>query len=201
MRVRQLGSTGLPVCFFMADSTDHITGLTGLSPAVEISKNGGAFASPVGAIAEIGYGWYALAGNATDRNTLGTLLVHAEAEGADPFDMDITIDSYLGHLDGDISGLPSEDDIDDKLTTEHGAGDWGAGIGLQLKEYTLLDSEGNPVGGIECWATSDASGAVRISPVRLTNDLGKVVFQLDVPVGTHVWIWHRGASTGDEEVV
>ena len=37
-------------------------------------------------MSEIGNGWYALAGNATDRNTAGDLLVHATATGADPAD-------------------------------------------------------------------------------------------------------------------
>jgi hypothetical protein len=37
-------------------------------------------------VSEIGNGWYSLAGNATDRNTLGEQLLHAEASGADDFD-------------------------------------------------------------------------------------------------------------------
>jgi hypothetical protein len=67
----------------MVDSTDHIAGKAGLSPTVTISKNGAAFGAPAGAIAEIGSGWYRIAGNATDSNTVGSLLVHAAAGGAD----------------------------------------------------------------------------------------------------------------------
>jgi hypothetical protein len=80
--------------FFMADSSDHITGKEGLSPDVTLSKNGGAFAAPSGAVTEIGNGWYSLAGNATDRNTLGEFLLHAEASGADPADEKYTIESH-----------------------------------------------------------------------------------------------------------
>lgn len=73
--------------FFMVDSTDHISGKTGLSPTVTLSKNGAAFAAPSGAITEIANGWYKVAGNATDTGTLGPLLLHASATGADPSDV------------------------------------------------------------------------------------------------------------------
>ncbi len=74
------------IYFLMIDSTDHLTGKTGLSPTVTILKNGGAFASPAGAVTEVSVGWYRLAANATDENTLGPLLLHATAAGADPRD-------------------------------------------------------------------------------------------------------------------
>ena len=44
---RQKGSTDLPIVFFMADETDHETGLTGLTCAVTLSKNGGAFGAVI----------------------------------------------------------------------------------------------------------------------------------------------------------
>jgi hypothetical protein len=75
------------VPFFLVDSADHISPKTGLTPTVTISKNGAAFGAPAGAVTEIGNGWYKIAGNATDSNTLGSLLVHATASGADPFDV------------------------------------------------------------------------------------------------------------------
>lgn len=86
MKARKQSTTTYPIPFLMVDSADHITGKTGLTPTVTISKNGGAFGAPSGAVTEIGSGWYALAGNATDRNTLGELLLHATAAGADPVD-------------------------------------------------------------------------------------------------------------------
>jgi len=86
MKLRQQSSTSYPITFLMVDSADHITGKTGLTPTVTISKNGAGFGSPAGAVTEIGSGWYALAGNATDRGTLGDLLIHATATGADPVD-------------------------------------------------------------------------------------------------------------------
>lgn len=91
---RKLSSTGYPIVFFMADSADHVTGKTGLSPSVTISKNGGAFGAASGAVSELSNGWYALAGNATDRGTLGALAVHASASGADPADVLVEIVSH-----------------------------------------------------------------------------------------------------------
>ena len=87
MRQRQQDSTMYPISFFMADSVDRVTGKTGLSPTVTLSKNGGAFAAASGAVSEIDNGWYRLAGNAGDRDTLGELIVHSEATGADPADL------------------------------------------------------------------------------------------------------------------
>lgn len=80
-------STQSALLFLMVDSTDHVTGKTGLSPTVTISKNGGTFASPSGAVTEISGGWYKVAGNATDTNTLGPLALHATGTAADPTDL------------------------------------------------------------------------------------------------------------------
>jgi hypothetical protein len=80
------GQTAQPLVFLLVSSTDHISGLTGATPAVTLSKNGGAFASPAGSVTEIGNGWYKVAGNAADSGTLGPLLLHATATGADPVD-------------------------------------------------------------------------------------------------------------------
>lgn len=86
MLIKQ-SSTSHVLVFLLVDDTDHITGVTGLSPTVTLSKAGGAFASPAGAVTEIANGWYQVAGNATDTNTLGPLILHATGTGADPVDM------------------------------------------------------------------------------------------------------------------
>jgi len=46
MRTRRLNSSDQPVCFFMANSNDHLTGKIGLEPSVLISKNAAPFAPP-----------------------------------------------------------------------------------------------------------------------------------------------------------
>jgi len=90
----QQSTTAQPLTFLMVLASDHVTGATGLSPTVTISKNGGAFASPSVSPTEIGNGWYKLAGNATDNNTLGPLLLHATAATADPVDVTFTVVAY-----------------------------------------------------------------------------------------------------------
>ncbi len=59
-------------------------GGTGYGPTVTLSKNGGAFASPAGAVSEFGNGWYQVAGNSTDTGTLGPLVLHVAASGVTP---------------------------------------------------------------------------------------------------------------------
>lgn len=84
-------TTTYALVFLMVDSTDHVTGKTGLTPTVTLSKNGGAFASPSGAVSEIANGWYKVAGNATDNATLGPLILHATGTAADPTDVVYTV--------------------------------------------------------------------------------------------------------------
>ncbi|HZX69756.1 MAG TPA: hypothetical protein VFE77_02975 [Rhodanobacter sp.] len=80
-------STESALLFFLTLASDHISPATGLSPTVTISKNGGAFGSPSGAVSEIANGWYKVAGNATDTGTLGPLALHASVSTADNCDM------------------------------------------------------------------------------------------------------------------
>lgn len=86
----------------MVDSTDHVTPKTGLSPTVTLSKAGGSFASPSGAVTEIANGWYKVAGNATDTNTLGALILHATGTGADPTDIYFDVIA----IDPQIASIP-----------------------------------------------------------------------------------------------
>jgi len=87
MNERQQSSIGYPLTFFMASSSNHISGVTGLSPSAWIAKSGSAFVSASGAVAETGSGWYYVAGHANDRSALGDLALHVAASaGADPYD-------------------------------------------------------------------------------------------------------------------
>lgn len=83
----QQSTTAYPLVFLLISSTDHISGLTGATVTVTISKAGAAFGSPAGSVTEIGSGWYKVAGSATDTNTLGPLALHATATGSDPTDV------------------------------------------------------------------------------------------------------------------
>lgn len=84
-------TTTFAVVFQLIASSDHITGLTGKSGSVvvQISKNGGAGATPSGAITEVDAtnlpGVYKLAGNATDSGTAGPLWIYAKDAASDPY--------------------------------------------------------------------------------------------------------------------
>jgi hypothetical protein len=94
MRIVKQSSTARDLCFLMVDSTDHVSGKTGLTPTVTLSKNGGSFASPAGSVSEVANGWYKVAGNATDSNTLGGLVLHATGTGADPCDVEFEVVAF-----------------------------------------------------------------------------------------------------------
>lgn len=87
--------TAQPLLFFMQDSgSSRPLGKTGLTPTVTLSKNGGSFASPAGAVSEVANGWYKVAGNATDSGTLGPLVLYATASGADPCTEQFAVVAY-----------------------------------------------------------------------------------------------------------
>jgi hypothetical protein len=94
MKLLKQNQTAHPLQFQLVQTGDHATGATGLTPAVTISKNGGAFATPAGAVTEITNGWYQVAGNAADAGTLGPLLLHATATGADPDDREFQVVAF-----------------------------------------------------------------------------------------------------------
>jgi hypothetical protein len=87
----QQSSTTRKLTFLMIDSTDHLSGKTGLTPTVTLSKNGGTFAAPMGTVTAIGNGWYALTPASGDTDTLGSLVLHATATGADVTDKEFNI--------------------------------------------------------------------------------------------------------------
>lgn len=73
--------------FLLVSSSDHITGLTGVTPTVVISKGGAPFAAPAGTVSEVGDGWYVVAYTTADTSVSGDLVLHATAPGADPTDI------------------------------------------------------------------------------------------------------------------
>lgn len=96
--LRKQNQTAHPLQFLMVLTSDHLTGATGKTPAVKLSKNGATGAAPAGAITEIDAtnnpGWYQVAGNATDSNTLGPLILSATAALCDPTDGDFQVVAF-----------------------------------------------------------------------------------------------------------
>lgn len=75
------------VMVLMVDSTDHVTGKTGLTLTITASKNGAAFASISPTVTERGDGWYSVALTAAHTDTEGDLALHITGSGADPSDV------------------------------------------------------------------------------------------------------------------
>ena len=72
--------------FLMISSSDNVSPLLGAQPVVALSKSGGAFYQPVGAVSEVGNGWYEVQLSPLDTNTLGSLVFHITATGGDNTD-------------------------------------------------------------------------------------------------------------------
>jgi hypothetical protein len=87
-------STTYTRMFLLIESADHITGLTGATATVNLSKAGATFAAAGGTITEVANGWYKIALTTTDTNTLGDLAYHITATSADPTDFtdQVTVD-------------------------------------------------------------------------------------------------------------
>src|SRR6185312_12413904 len=87
-------STTYTRMFLLVGSSDHITGLTGATATVNLSKAGGTFAAAGGTVTEVANGWYKIALTTTDTNTLGDLAFHITATSADSTDFvdQVTVD-------------------------------------------------------------------------------------------------------------
>jgi len=72
---------------WMALASDHITPASGLTLAIALSKDGGAFAGISPTVTERGNGWYSLAITSADTDTLGDWALSITASGADNTDL------------------------------------------------------------------------------------------------------------------
>lgn len=80
---RDIANGDTPVMvFLMVSTTDGTTAVTGITPSVEVSKNGGAFAAATNSVSEISDGWYKVTLTATETNTNGPLILRATGTGA-----------------------------------------------------------------------------------------------------------------------
>lgn len=85
MLKRKKGNTGTPIRFLMIDSLGHLLGKEGLTPTVSIlNDNTEIFSPAAGTVSELSFGWYKYSPTLEEVNTLGLLILHAEAVGADP---------------------------------------------------------------------------------------------------------------------
>ena len=67
----------------MVSIADDKTAVTGATVTIQVSKNGGAFATATNAVSEIANGWYVVTLTALETGTAGPLIVRATATSAD----------------------------------------------------------------------------------------------------------------------
>ncbi len=94
-------STSVNITILMVDSSDHVTGKTGLSAGLTIyaTKAAGTPGAITPTVTELDStnvkGVYKLALTGTHTNTLGELELHITATGADPTDLKWQVSTYL----------------------------------------------------------------------------------------------------------
>lgn len=103
-----LKGTSADAMVFMADNGDHLTGKTGLTLAVSISKNCGAFEAISPTVVERGNGWYAISLTTGDTDTAGDLVIRATSAGADPGERLVVVYEYKAAKSPDGEPLAQE---------------------------------------------------------------------------------------------
>jgi hypothetical protein len=96
-------NTANSVMVFMIDSVDHVSGKTGLTLSVSLSKAGGAFNAISPIVTERGSGWYNIDLTAANCDTPGELVVTAAATGADAAFKILFVVDYLSISVSEVS--------------------------------------------------------------------------------------------------
>lgn len=114
-------STARTIMVLMVDSTDHVTGKTGLTLTITASKAGAAFASITPTVIDRGSGWYSLALTASHLDTLGDFAMHITGAAADPADLLLEVVAYnpedaaalgLSRIDAAVSTRSTQTSVD-----------------------------------------------------------------------------------------
>lgn len=144
--------------FLMVDSADHVTGKTGLAPAVWLSKNSGAFLRPSGTVTEVAFGWYQLAGNVVDTDTLGSLALHASGTGADPTDVEFIVVAYDPFNSTSLGLSRVDENISSPKTLIDGTQVFVTGTVAQVTNVTTVATTTNLTNGVTVNTNNDKTG-------------------------------------------
>lgn len=179
-------STAQALLFLMIDSSDHITGKTGLSPTVTLRKESGSFGSPSGSVTEIANGWYQVAGNATDTNTLGSLVLHATGTGADPCDAEYCVVAFdpLTATNLGLSALPTANPGATNGLTIAGSNAATTFATLTVSGATTLTGNVSLGGTLGVTGTTTFTGAVTCSAGLAAAITGNITGNLSGSVGS-----------------
>jgi hypothetical protein len=171
--------------FHVTLASDHISNATGKTMVPTISKAGGAFASPAGAVTELTNGWYKLVLAAADLDTLGCLGVLLTEGTSDPvrFTCQVGLKSPYVNTDATL-GTPSVSIASDMGTLVRDLKTRGP-IAMGT-----LSADGQTV-GIDVTQSYDTT-------VTVTGTFGSGTIQLqtcaDPTAGSPVWVNVAGAT-------
>lgn len=147
-------STARNRAILMVQSSDHISGATGLTLTIAASKDGAAFGSITPTVTELANGWYSLALTTSHTGTLGDLALHITSSGADPTDI---VDQVVALLPGDAVALQADQAVN--VTKVNGTAQTARDIGA-----SVLLSPGTGTGQL-----SIASGVVSANTTQLAG--------------------------------
>lgn len=154
---RAAQSTAYTVMLKVFLSSDHVTPATSKTVAITLSKAGGAFGVPnaVTNATEVSGGWYKVALDTTDTNTLGDLVVVGTATSCDTADQIIMI---VKATNGGYTGIPD-------AVAEAAGGLYTRGVGAgQINQ----DAAGRIDANVKTWI-SGTIPAVNVTGVPLVD--------------------------------
>lgn len=177
-------STARDKMVFMTDSSDHITGKTGLTLTITASKNGAAFASISPTVTERGNGWYSIALTSSHTDTLGDIALHVTSTGADPADIVWQV----------LAGLPGE-----SVTIQTGTGTGQINISSGVVESNIKQIDG--------LATNGNNATLKLKQLNIINSAGDAIYAqasggngcgiFTAGNGSGHGVWNVGGATGD----
>lgn len=95
------------VTFFLSSDADYTAPATGASPVVNISKNGGSFNPTIAGAVEVANGFYSIALNATELDTLGPLDLYITGTGAVSLPKQFTVAADIPARTCVVTGAPA----------------------------------------------------------------------------------------------
>jgi hypothetical protein len=163
-------STGTSVYVYLVDAVDGYTPETGITgPTVTISKAGGAFAAPNdGTWTELADGWYKVALDATDTDTLGALAINVVAAGCRNFaDVVEVVTDTLEDVDGLVKralGLNLENYYLDNATYSG-----GKLSSARIRIYDSADNVGGDSGVVATYNITAAYSGNDLATYKVTK--------------------------------
>lgn len=177
-------STARNVMVLMVDSTDHVSGKTGLTLTITASKDGGAFASITPTVTERGDGWYSLALTTAHTDTLGDFALHITGTGADATDRSWMV----------VAQIPG-DTITANVTQINGGATTGNNATLSLKAISIVNTTGAAL-TLENSQVSSTSPVVRVNASGIGQTASGAIHVTASPSSNQTAIAIAGAGSG-----